>query len=85
MEALRELKLILELDFGALYHTCAFAYTKSSEPVFVTENESKGFNMREISMSFCGGFDPDALRNSLALTIGKGRPVRIDINCTIIG
>lgn len=59
--------------------------TKSSEPVFVPESEGNGFNMREITMSFCGGFDPDALRNSLALTIGKGRAVRIDINCTIIG
>lgn len=28
MEALRHLKLMLELDFGALYHTNAFAYIK---------------------------------------------------------
>lgn len=59
--------------------------TESIDPVFAQENESNGFNMREITMSFCGGFDPDALRNSLVLTIGKGRPVKIDVSCAIIG
>lgn len=29
MDALRRLKRILEVDFGALYHTCAFAYIKN--------------------------------------------------------
>lgn len=42
------------------------------------------FNMKEISMSFSGGFNADALRNSLLLSIGTGTPVHIDIKCTII-
>lgn len=41
------------------------------------------FNMKEISMSFSGGFDADALRNSLLLSIGAGTPVHIDIKCII--
>ena len=47
-------------------------------------SQASDFNMKEISMSFSGNFDADAIRNSLALTIGKGRPVQIDIKCTII-
>lgn len=47
-------------------------------------NQAGDFNMKEISMSFSGNFDADAIRNSLVLTIGKGRPVQIDIKCTII-
>lgn len=47
MEALRELKLILELDFGALYHTCAFAYVKQRNVVSALkrhqDNESHWF------------------------------------------
>ena len=47
MEALRELKLILELDFGALYHTCAFAYVKQRSVVSALQrhqsNESHWF------------------------------------------
>lgn len=46
--------------------------------------QAEDFNMKEISMSFSGNFDADAIRNSLVLTIGKGRPVQIDIKCTII-
>lgn len=42
------------------------------------------FDMKEISMCFTGGFDPDALRNSLLLSIGKGTPVRISIDCTLL-
>lgn len=42
------------------------------------------FDMKEISMCFTGGFDPDALRNSLLLSIGKGTPVRINIDCTLL-
>jgi len=47
-------------------------------------SQASDFNMKEISMSFSGNFDADAIRNSLALTIGKGRPVQIDIKCIII-
>lgn len=47
MEALRELKLILELDFGALYHTCAFAYVKQRSVISALQrhqsNESHWF------------------------------------------
>lgn len=47
MEALRELKLILELDFGALYHTCAFAYIEKRNTVSALKrhqnNESHWF------------------------------------------
>lgn len=55
-----------------------------SEPMAAPESRASDFNMREISMSFMGNFDADMIRNSLALTIGKGRPVQIEIKCTII-
>lgn len=47
------------------------------------ENNSR-FDMKEISMSFTGQFDPDALRNSLLLSVGKGTPVRINISCSLL-
>lgn len=47
MEALRELKFILETDFGALYHTCAFAYVEKRNTVAAIKrhqnNESHWF------------------------------------------
>lgn len=47
MDALRILKSILEVDFGALYHTCAFAYIKNRNAVSALQrhqnNESHWF------------------------------------------
>lgn len=46
---------------------------------------SKGnFGMKALTMSFSGNFDPDALRNSLLLSIGEGTPVKLDIVCSIL-
>lgn len=48
------------------------------------EDHINDFHMKEISMSFSGNFDVNAIRNSLAVTIGNGRPVHIEIKCTIL-
>lgn len=56
MNALRELKLIFENDFGALYHTSAFAYIKNRSTVDCVRrhqmNESKWFGKYDLSNFF---------------------------------
>ena len=56
MTALRELKMILEEDFGALYHTSAFAYIRKRSTVDAVKrhqaNESKWFAKYDLSNFF---------------------------------
>ena len=56
MEALRELKKILEDDFGALYHTSAFAYVKGRCTVDAVkrhqQNKSRWFGKFDLSNFF---------------------------------
>lgn len=56
MEALRNLKSILENDFGALYHTCAFAYIKKRCTIDAVKrhqkNESRWFGKFDLSNFF---------------------------------
>lgn len=56
MDALRALKTIFELDFGALYHTSAFAYIKHRSTLDAVKrhqaNESKWFGKYDLSNFF---------------------------------
>ena len=56
MGALRALKTIFELDFGALYHTSAFAYIKHRSTLDAVKrhqaNESKWFGKYDLSNFF---------------------------------
>lgn len=56
MESLRELKKILENDFGALYHTSAFAYVKKRSILSAMQrhqaNESKWFAKYDLTNFF---------------------------------
>lgn len=56
MEALRNLKNIFEQDFGALYHTSAFAYVKHRSTIDAVKrhqaNESKWFEKDDLSNFF---------------------------------
>lgn len=56
MEALRQLKRIFEDDFGALYHTSAFAYVKKRSTIDAVKrhqaNESKWFGKYDLSNFF---------------------------------
>lgn len=56
METLRELKSIFENDFGALYHTAAFAYVKHRSTVDCIkrhkQNESRWFAKYDLSNFF---------------------------------
>lgn len=56
MNALRELKTIFEEDFGALYHTSAFAYIKHRSTIDAVKrhqaNESKWFAKYDLSNFF---------------------------------
>lgn len=40
-----------------------------------------GMMLDSFTLQFSGGFDPDAIRNSLAMILQKGQQVRIEINC----
>lgn len=61
MSALRELKDIFEVDFGALYHTTAFAYIKKRCTIDAIKrhqaNESKWFGKYDLS-NFFGSTTP---------------------------
>lgn len=44
-----------------------------------------GMLLNQFTLQFGGEFDPDAIRNSLAMIVQKGQPVRIEIKCTVEG
>lgn len=44
-----------------------------------------GMLLNSFTLQFGGEFDPEAIRNSLAMILQKGQRVRIEINCTVEG
>ena len=44
-----------------------------------------GMLLNSFTLQFSGEFDPEAVRNSLAMILQKGQRVRIEINCTVEG
>lgn len=56
MDALRQLKKIIEIDFGVLYHTTAFAYIKGRSTIDCVKrhqaNESRWFGKFDLSNFF---------------------------------
>ena len=70
MDALRTLKTIFESDFGALYHTSAFAYIKKRSTIDAVkrhqQNESKWFGKYDLS-NFFGSTTMQFVMKQLAL------------------
>lgn len=56
------------------------------EPQNEEESPRKtGMLLNSFTLRFGGEFDPEAVRNSLAMILQKGQRVRIEINCTVEG
>lgn len=70
MDALRRLKTIFEVDFGALYHTSAFAYVKNRSTLDAVKrhqaNESKWFGKYDLS-NFFGSITPEYTMKMLSM------------------
>ncbi len=70
MTALRDLKLILETQFNALYHTAAYAYIKGRCTIDAVKrhqaNESKWFLKTDFS-NFFGSTTPEFLNRMLSM------------------
>lgn len=69
----------------------AEAPTENPEPeAFAPQSEAEpprktGMLLNSFTLQFGGEFDPEAIRNSLAMILQKGQRVRIEINCTVEG
>ena len=70
MDALRKLKTIFEEDFGALYHTSAFAYVKKRSTIDAVKrhqaNESKWFAKYDLS-NFFGSTSPEFVEKMFSM------------------
>lgn len=70
MSALRNLKTIFEVEFGALYHTSAFAYVKNRSTLDAVKrhqaNESKWFGKYDLS-NFFGSTTMDFVMKMFAM------------------
>ena len=81
MDALRELKRILEDDFGALYHTSAFAYVKHRCTVDAVKrhqaNNSKWFAKFDLS-NFFGNTTLDFVMKQLSMIYPFSEVMRKD-------
>jgi len=81
MGALRELKMIFESDFFALYHTSAFAYIPNRQPADALRrhqaNGSKWFLKIDFS-NFFGSTTPDFLFSMLARIFPFSEVARVD-------
>ena len=70
MDALRKLKTIFEEDFGALYHTSAFAYVKKRSTIDAVKrhqaNESKWFAKYDLS-NFFGSTTPEFVEKMFSM------------------
>lgn len=70
MDALRKLKTIFEEDFGALYHTSAFAYVRKRSTIDAVKkhqyNESKWFGKYDLS-NFFGSTTPEFVHKMLSM------------------
>lgn len=80
MDALRTLKTIFESDFGALYHTSAFAYIKKRSTIDAVkrhqQNESKWFGKYDLS-NFFGSTTMEFVMKQLALIYPFSEVVKI--------
>lgn len=80
MTALRDLKKIFEEDFGALYHTSAFAYIKKRSTIDLVKrhqrNESRWFAKFDLS-NFFGSTTPEYLMKMLSMVYPFSEVVRI--------
>ena len=70
MDALRKLKTIFEEDFGALYHTSAFAYVRKRSTIDAVKkhqyNESKWFGKYDLS-NFFGSTTPEFVHKMFSM------------------
>ena len=70
MNALRDLKTIFEEDFGALYHTSAFAYVRKRSTIDAVKrhqfNESKWFGKYDLS-NFFGSTTPEFVNQMFSM------------------
>lgn len=70
MNALRDLKTIFEEDFGALYHTSAFAYVRKRSTIDAVKrhqfNESKWFGKYDLS-NFFGSTTPEYVNKMFSM------------------
>lgn len=79
METLRKLKLIFERDFGALYHTSAFAYVKGRSPLDAVkrhqQNESRWFLKLDLH-NFFGSTTLDFVMRQLSMVFPFSEVIR---------
>ena len=70
MTALRNLKTLFEVDFGALYHTSAFAYIKGRSTIKCVQrhqrNESRWFEKLDLS-NFFGSTTPEYVERMFSM------------------
>lgn len=82
MDALRNLKKIFEEDFGALYHTSAFAYIKKRSTIKAVErhqkNESKWFGKYDLS-NFFGSTTPEFVEKMFSIIFPFSEIMRNDV------
>lgn len=85
MDALRKLKTIFETDFGALYHTSAFAYIKKRSTLNAIKrhqaNESKWFGKYDLS-NFFGSTNLDFVMSMFSMVFPFSEIVKHDIGKT---
>lgn len=81
MDALRALKTIFELDFGALYHTSAFAYIKHRSTLDAIKrhqtNESKWFGKYDLS-NFFGSTTPEFVMKMFSMVFPFSEVIKTD-------
>ncbi len=81
MGALRELKAIFEEDFGALYHTSAFAYVKGRCTIDAVKrhqaNESKWFAKYDLS-NFFGSTTPEYVLKMFGMIFPFSEVIKLD-------
>lgn len=82
MNALRQLKTMLENDFGALYHTSAFAYIKKRSTLHAVKkhqsNESKWFGKYDLS-NFFGSTTLSFVMSMLSMVFPFSEVIKHDI------
>lgn len=87
MDALRRLKTIFEEDFGALYHTSAFAYIKQRCTIDAVKrhqaNESKWFGKYDLS-NFFGSTTLDYVMKMFAMVFPFSEVVKDEVGYTAL-
>lgn len=81
MDALRKLKTLFEQEFGALYHTSAFAYIKHRSTIDAVKrhqaNESKWFGKYDLS-NFFGSTTPEFVMKMFSMVFPFSEIVKND-------